>query len=95
MYTDIKLVKTFVLATDDDPLATNQSIIYPNPIVEGKFALLGNEIQAVELVSQMGQIYHFQLSESNEIDVSGLPCGIYVAKIKKKNAVEFAKILVK
>ncbi len=67
-----------LMATLD--LLSNKNIIYPNPVKEKFIINTNDKIEKVEIYSQTGQL--LKTEKSKEINISNLPKGNYLVKIK-------------
>ncbi|MCJ7933173.1 MAG: T9SS type A sorting domain-containing protein [Chryseobacterium sp.] len=81
------------LATRDIPVK-NELAIYPNPASD-KVYIKGEKVSEAELYSMDGRKLNVILNGDQSIDVSHLPKGIYLLKLKIKNEVTTKKLSIK
>ncbi len=75
-----------------DDIANETLIIYPNPVVD-VLTVKTDDAVSIVVCSMMGQC--LVSSESNTVDVSSLPSGVYVAYIQTNGKIAIKKFLKK
>lgn len=69
-------------------------VIYPNPVADKVF-IRGEKVSEVEMYSMDGKRLNVNLSGDQTIEVSHLPKGIYLLKLKIKNEITTRKLTIK
>lgn len=72
----------------------NQLVIYPNPASD-KVYIKGEKVSEAEVFSMEGRKLNVTLNRDQSIDVSHLPKGVYLLKLKIKNEITTKKLTVK
>ncbi|WP_291286977.1 S8 family serine peptidase [Flavobacterium sp.] len=72
-------------------------VLYPNPVTEGKVHIESASASAKNiLISDMsGKKVHTVKTEKTEINVSGLPSGVYIIKVEQDGNTAVQKLIVK
>ncbi|MCC9019553.1 S8 family serine peptidase [Flavobacterium lipolyticum] len=81
-------------------IATNKIdglVIYPNPVKEGKLYIqtASGSIKNISIADMSGKKVFVRQTENKELDVSGLPGGVYVIKIEQDGNTSVQKIIIK
>jgi hypothetical protein len=69
-------------------------VIYPNPVAD-KVYIRGEKVSEVEMYSMDGKKLNVNLSGDQSIEVSHLPKGVYLLKLKIKNEITTRKLTIK
>jgi hypothetical protein len=70
----------------------NNVSVYPNP-VKDVLCISGSEAASIEIVGINGATVSRKVFNGNSVSVSGIPCGIYIGKIRLANgATQVVKI---
>lgn len=69
-------------------------VIYPNPVAD-KVYIRGEKVSEVEMYSMDGKRLNVNLSGDQTIEVSHLPKGVYLLKLKIKNEITTRKLTIK
>ncbi|MBV8327855.1 MAG: T9SS type A sorting domain-containing protein [Chryseobacterium sp.] len=77
-----------------DVRAKNELAVYPNPASE-KIYIKGDKISEAEMYSIDGRKVNIVVNRDQSVDVSHLPKGIYVLKLKIKNEITTKKLTIK
>ncbi|AZA80221.1 T9SS C-terminal target domain-containing protein [Chryseobacterium sp. G0186] len=72
----------------------NQLVVYPNPTSD-KVYIKGEKVSEAEVYSMEGRKLNVILNRDQSIDVSHLPKGVYLLKLKIKNQITTKKLTVK
>ncbi|BAP33212.1 FG-GAP repeat protein [Chryseobacterium sp. StRB126] len=94
--------KTYSEASTQGSLSTRENtvnyekelVIYPNPTSDKVF-IKGEKVSEAEIYSMEGKKLNVTLKADQSIDVSHLPKGIYLLKLKMKNEVTTKKLSIK
>lgn len=71
-----------------------QIVIYPNPVSD-KVYIKGEKISEAEMYSMDGKKMNISVNGDQSIDVSHLPKGVYLLKLKIKNEITTRKLTIK
>ncbi|WP_249413482.1 T9SS type A sorting domain-containing protein [Chryseobacterium indologenes] len=71
-----------------------QLIIYPNPVSD-KVYIKGEKVSEAEMYSMDGKKLNISVNGDQSIDVSHLPKGVYLLKLKIKNEITTKKLTIK
>lgn len=71
-----------------------QIVIYPNPVSD-KVYIKGEKVSEAEMYSMDGKKMNISVNGDQSIDVSHLPKGVYLLKLKIKNEITTRKITIK
>ena len=71
-----------------------QLVIYPNPVSD-KVYIKGEKVSEAEMYSMDGRKVNISVNGDQSIDVSHLPKGIYLLKLKIKNEITTRKLTIK
>jgi len=71
-----------------------QLIIYPNPVSD-KVYIKGEKVSEAEMYSMDGKKLNISVNGDQSIDVSHLPKGVYLLKLKIKNEITTRKLTIK
>ncbi|PWN70196.1 hypothetical protein C1631_009405 [Chryseobacterium phosphatilyticum] len=82
------------LGTMENNISTNQLTIYPNPTSDQVF-IRGGKVSEAEMYSMDGKKLNIIVKADQSIDVSHLPKGVYVLKLKIKNEITTRKLTIK
>ncbi|SMC49760.1 T9SS type A sorting domain-containing protein [Chryseobacterium sp. YR221] len=77
-----------------DTMTRQQLVVYPNPASE-KVYIKGEKVSEAEMFSMDGKKLNITLNSDQSINVSHLPKGIYVLKLKIKNEITTKKLTIK
>ncbi|MDR2237367.1 MAG: T9SS type A sorting domain-containing protein [Chryseobacterium sp.] len=73
---------------------TAKAAIYPNPASE-KIYIKGEKVSEIELYSMEGRKLNVVLNHDQTVNVSHLPAGTYILKLKIKNEITTQKLIIK
>ncbi|SEM75554.1 major paralogous domain-containing protein/Por secretion system C-terminal sorting domain-containing protein [Chryseobacterium taichungense] len=91
----IRCIKDFSgLATSDIRLTVNSAEVYPNPTKGIVSIKSDSSIEAVKIINSVGQNINVPFSQ-NQIDMHGLPNGMYIIEFKLKNRQSVTKKIIK
>jgi hypothetical protein len=82
------------LGTVEDKTIRKQVSIYPNPTSD-KVYIRGEKASEAEMYSMDGKKLNIMLKGDQSIDVSHLPKGVYLLKLKIKNEITTRKLTIK
>lgn len=95
-------VEDFTLLVEEemgvnDLMANNQTTAYPNPIVDVVNFTSKNNIEQINIYNVYGEEVFAQKANAKqaELNISNLPSGVYVAKIKTGKGTESVKLIKK
>ncbi|MBP1167369.1 hypothetical protein JOE44_004253 [Chryseobacterium sp. PvR013] len=71
-----------------------QLVIYPNPVSD-KVYIKGEKVSEAEMYSMDGRKLNIKVNGDQSIDVSHLPKGVYLLKLKIKNEITTRKLTIK
>ena len=71
-----------------------QLVIYPNPVSD-KVYIKGDKVSEAEMYSMDGKKLNISVNGDQSIDVSHLPKGVYLLKLKIKNEITTRKLTIK
>ncbi|TZG00394.1 T9SS type A sorting domain-containing protein (plasmid) [Chryseobacterium panacisoli] len=74
--------------------SAKQLVIYPNPVSD-KVYIKGEKISEAEMYSMDGKKLNISVNGDQSIDVSHLPKGVYLLKLKIKNEITTRKLTIK
>ena len=71
--------------------------IYPNPSSDGIFNVVNCKNRSISVYNLEGKnVYNsFIYNDSQRLDLSALPKGVFIAKLKSENAIDYKKIILK
>ncbi|MBO7460507.1 MAG: T9SS type A sorting domain-containing protein, partial [Bacteroidales bacterium] len=71
--------------------------IYPNPVSDYIYIELSDNsiCTAIEIYSLDGRLVKSQINNLSTIDLSSLPMGVYIVKIRMADGKEFAERIIK
>ncbi|MDR1810271.1 MAG: T9SS type A sorting domain-containing protein [Prevotella sp.] len=75
--------------------ANNQIKVYPNPAKDYLQIQSAEQIEKVEIYNYAGELVIVSSDFDGKIDISGLPNGVYIARIYTNNTIATRKIIVK
>lgn len=81
----------------DSVQKTEQLNFYPNPVSNGKIYLMSNttSTKEVEIFDVLGKSVFKVSTASKEINISTLPTGVYIIKIKEGEVSATRKLIIK
>lgn len=82
------------LGTMENNISTNQLTIYPNPTSDKVF-IKGGKVSEAEMYSMDGKKLNIIVKADQSLDLSHLPKGVYVLKLKIKNEITTKKLTIK
>ncbi|WP_312298333.1 T9SS type A sorting domain-containing protein [Chryseobacterium sp.] len=91
VYSDASVSNT--LGVKDTKTAT-KLVIYPNPVSD-KVYIRGEQVSEAEMYSMDGKRLNVNLKGDQSVDVSHLPKGVYLLKLKIKNEITTRKLTIK
>ncbi len=83
VFTDVKLeapdegIVNVITSVEEE--LVDQPMIYPNPAMEK--LMISMPVESYDIVSTDGQVIHSGTLSNNEINISGLPAGVYIIKL--------------
>ncbi|WP_312900980.1 T9SS type A sorting domain-containing protein [Chryseobacterium taichungense] len=91
----VRCIKDFSgLATSDIRLTANSAEVYPNPTKGIVSIKSDSSIEAVKVINSVGQNINVPFSQ-NQIDMHGIPNGMYIIELKMKNGQSVTKKIIK
>lgn len=92
VYSDASTAGT--LGVKEGESTTAKLTIYPNPATD-KVLIKGEKVSEIEMYSMDGKKLNVGLNRDQSVDVSHLPKGVYLLKLKIKNGITTRKLTIK
>ena len=94
VYSDASTLGTLSTKESTSSFAKQQLVIYPNPTSD-KVYIKGDKVSEAEIYSMDGRKLNTTLNGDQSINVSHLPKGVYLLKLKIKNEITTKKLTIK